>query len=77
MKTKKRGIKTNYGTISLPLPLIEKIKKKMRGTGMQSVSAYVAFVLRQILSESENKNGILSRKDEQKIRARLKNLGYL
>ena len=67
--------KIEYGTVSLPLPLIKKIKKRIKGTGINSVSAYVAFVLRQILSSQQNAN-ILSKEEEEAIRKRLKNLGY-
>jgi hypothetical protein len=68
--------KVEYGTVSLPMPLINKIKKRIEGTGMNSVSAYVAFILRQILSSSESKE-VLSKKDEEEIKRRLKSLGYL
>jgi hypothetical protein len=67
--------KVEYGTISLPIPLINKIKKRIEGTGMNSVSAYVSFVLRQILSSSDSK--VLSKEDEEEIKRRLKSLGYL
>ena len=68
-----------YGTVSLPLPLIAKIKNKIKGTGMTSVSSYVAFVLRQILSESEESpnSGEFSKKEEEAIKKRLKALGYI
>lgn len=68
--------KVEYGTVSLPMPLINKIKKRIEGTCMNSVSAYVAFILRQILSSSESKE-VLSKKDEEEIKRRLKSLGYL
>jgi len=68
--------KVEYGTISLPMPLINKIKKRIEGTGMNSVSAYVAFILRQILSSSDPKE-VLSKEDEEEIKRRLKSLGYL
>jgi len=71
---KKDENKVEYGTISLPMPLIEKVKKKIEGTGMNSVSAYVAFVLRQILS-SDSKE-LLDKRDENIIKERLKSLGY-
>lgn len=63
-----------YGTISLPLPLIAKIKEKIKGTGMHSVSSYVTFILRQLLS-SEDKD-VFSKDDEKKIKSRLRALGY-
>jgi len=67
--------KVAYGTVSLPMPLIEKIKKRIEGTGMNSVSAYVAFVLRQILSYP-SKDKLLNRTEEEEVRNRLKSLGY-
>lgn len=72
---KKEDNKVAYGTISLPLPLIEKIKKRIGGTGISSVSAYVAFVLRQILSSPSSK-GEFSKEEEKEVRRRLKSLGY-
>ncbi|MDD5192589.1 MAG: CopG family transcriptional regulator [Candidatus Nanoarchaeia archaeon] len=59
--------KVEYGTISLPQPLIDKIKLKIHGTGISSVSAYVAFVLRQLLSGES----------DPEVRSRLKKLGYI
>ena len=77
-KAKKKESKVKYGTISLPMPLIEKIQRRIKGTGMSSVSAYVSFVLRQVLSspESEDKNKILGKEEEFELTRRLKALGY-
>ncbi len=72
---KKERNKNAYGTISLPMPLIEKIKEKIEGTGMHSVSAYVVFILRQILSSGDN-GEILSKEKEAELKRRLKSLGY-
>jgi len=68
--------KVKYGTVSLPIPLIDKVKEKIKGTGMPSVSSYVNFVLRQILS-SNSKDGLISKKEEEEIRNRMKTLGYV
>ncbi|MBS3085508.1 CopG family transcriptional regulator [Candidatus Pacearchaeota archaeon] len=77
-KPKKNDIKVKYGTISLPIPLIEKIQKRIKGTGMPSVSAYVSFVLRQILSspEPDDKNKVLEKEEESELIKRLRILGY-
>jgi len=74
---KAKEYKTEYGTISLPMPLINKIKEKIKGTGISSVSAYVSFILRQVLSLSQNQGEVLDKKDEEEIKERLENLGYL
>ncbi len=73
---KKQDNKVEYGTISLPLPLIELIKKRIKGTGITSVSAYISFILRQILSSSADKSEVISKEAEEETRRRLENLGY-
>lgn len=76
MKRAKKRVenKVEYGTVSLPVPLIDKIRKRIKGTGMPSVSSYIAFVLRQILSSNEGV--LMNKKEEQEIRQKLKSLGY-
>lgn len=59
--------KVKYGTVSLPLPLIKKMKKDIKRTGMPSVSAYVTFILRQVISGES----------VEEIRKRLKRLDYI
>lgn len=71
----------NLTTISIPKPLFDKIKQRIEGTGFNTVSSYVMYVMRQVLSETEGKekqtqNGF-SKEDEEKVKARLKSLGYL
>ena len=72
---KKEINKNKYGTVSLPMPLIEKIKENIDGTGIHSPSAYIAFILRQIFSESHQE--VLDKETEEEIKSRLKSLGYL
>jgi hypothetical protein len=71
--------KREYGTISLPLPLINSVKEKIKGTGMHSVSAYVTFILRQILSSQDtiDSTNLLNKETEEEIKNRLKKLGYI
>jgi len=79
MKKEKRprDNKVKYGTISLPIPLINSIKEKIKGTGLNSPSAYVAFVLRQILSSPiKDDKEPFNKEEEQEVKRRLKTLGY-
>ncbi len=66
-------------TVSIPVPLTDKIKEHIEGTGFNSVSSYVTYVLRQIISniEQEQKNQPFSREDEELVKERLRALGYL
>lgn len=72
--------KKRYTTVSIPTPLANKIKKRMEGTGFTSVSSYVTYVLRQVISsieEEEKKKVVFSEEDEKRIKDRLRALGYL
>lgn len=66
-------------TISIPQPLAEKIKKRIEGTGFNSVSSYVTYILRQVLSSTgtDTAKEPFSEEDERKVKERLKSLGYL
>ena len=72
--------KVEYTTVSIPKILAEKIKERMKGTGFSSVSSYVTYVLRQVLSsiEGEEKSKQAFTKDEEdKVKQRLRDLGYI
>lgn len=68
-----------YTTISIPTPLAEKVKKQIEGTGFNSLSSYVTYMLRQIVSstEKEERKSGFTKEDEEKIKERLRNLGYI
>jgi len=67
-----------YSTVSIPMPLAEKIKERIKGTGFTSVSDYVTFVLREVLSgEEEEEKEPFTKEDEEKVKERLRALGYL
>ena len=67
-----------YTTVSIPKPLADKIKKRIAKTGFSSVSDYVIYVLREVISniEEKGKKEAFSKEEEELIRRRLKGLGY-
>ena len=72
--------KVEYTTVSIPKPLAEKVKERMKGTGFSSVSSYVTYVLRQVLSsiESDEKSKqAFTSEEEDKVKQRLRDLGYI
>ena len=72
--------KVEYTTVSIPKPLIEKIKERMKGTGFASVSSYVTYVLRQVISsieEEERSKQAFTKEEEEKVKQRLRDLGYI
>ena len=67
-----------FTTISIPTQLAEKIKKRIEGTGFHSLSAYATYVLREVLSNVEEEDEeAFSKEDEEKVKERLRALGYL
>ena len=72
--------KVEYTTVSIPKPLSEKIKERMKGTGFSSVSSYVTYVLRQVISsieEEERSKQAFTKEEEEKVKQRLRDLGYI
>ncbi|MFX0000774.1 MAG: CopG family transcriptional regulator [Candidatus Hodarchaeota archaeon] len=72
--------KVEYTTVSIPKPLVEKIKERMKGTGFSSVSSYVTYVLRQVISsieEEERTKQAFTKEEEEKVKQRLRDLGYI
>lgn len=63
--------------VELPKSIIEKIKKRIDGTGFESVSSYIAYVLNELLDEMEDDKDDFTDEDEKKVKERLRALGYL
>ncbi|MCL5093192.1 MAG: CopG family transcriptional regulator [Candidatus Marsarchaeota archaeon] len=70
----KRSRKQEFTTISIPSQLFEKVEQHIEDTGFPSVSSYVAFILRILISSSGRK----SKADYEAkiIRRKLEELGY-
>lgn len=66
-----------HTTITIPKSLYEKILKRIKNTGFASVSSYVTYVLRQIVSGGDEEKEAFTKKDEERIKQRLRALGYL
>jgi Arc/MetJ-type ribon-helix-helix transcriptional regulator len=65
-------------TIEIPESLFERLIVRIQGTSFQSVSDYVANVLREKLASEEKEDSTrYTREEEEKIKERLKALGYL
>lgn len=69
-----------YTTVSIPVTLYNRIKELIKDTGFTSVSQFVTYILREVVSEMEREKleseGI-SEEEKRRIIERLKRLGYL
>jgi metal-responsive CopG/Arc/MetJ family transcriptional regulator len=66
-----------FTTVSIPTSLYKEIEEKIKDLEITSVSSYIANVLREKLSQKEESAEALSKEDEEKVKERLKALGYL
>lgn len=67
--------------VIIPKELAEKLGKRAKDTGFSSLSSYVTYVLRQVVSNLEAEEKAKSKKnseeDEKKVKEKLKKLGYI
>ena len=70
----KRANRIAFTSISVPTTLFKKVEKHVENTGFPSVSSYVAFLLRTLLSEKRNKKADY---EAEIIKEKLKELGYM
>ena len=66
-----------FTTVSIPTSLYKKIEEKIKDLEITSVSSYITNVLRGKLSQKEESAEALSKEDEEKVKERLKALGYI
>jgi metal-responsive CopG/Arc/MetJ family transcriptional regulator len=64
-------------TVSIPASLYKKIEEAIKGTDVPSVSDYVVRVLREKLSQGKQSEEVFTKEDEEKVKQRLKALGYI
>jgi len=76
-KKKEPKVKKKFTTVSIPTPLFKKVVERIKGTGFTSVSSYVAYVLREIITEEEEEEQPFSKEDKERVKERLRALGYI
>ena len=65
-------------TIKIPRPLYDSLSEIIEGSGFNSVTEFIVYVLRDLLSSRPiKKEPSLSKNEIEIIRKRLKSLGYL
>ncbi|MFO7872732.1 MAG: hypothetical protein R6U26_03825 [Candidatus Undinarchaeales archaeon] len=69
--------KSKHTTVSIPKQLAKNIKAQIKGTGFTSISDYVTYVMREVVSGKGAKEEAFSEEDEKKVKERLKDLGYI
>jgi Arc/MetJ-type ribon-helix-helix transcriptional regulator len=71
--------RSKYTTVSIPISLRGRLEALISDSSFKSVSDYVTYVLREVVAmhESEKMQQPFDKEDVEKIKARLKALGYI
>ncbi len=64
-------------TIKIPRPLYNRIKSIVEGSGFNSATDFIVYILRDLVSSTSFNEEQLSKDEMNAIRKRLKTLGYL
>jgi len=73
MKTEKDKV-----TIKIPRPIYENLSKIIEGGGFHSVTEFIVYILRDLISSrSVKKEPSLTKEEIEIVKKRLKSLGYL
>jgi Arc/MetJ-type ribon-helix-helix transcriptional regulator len=73
MKTEKDKV-----TIKIPRPIYENLGKIIEGGGFNSVTEFIVYILRDLISSRPvKKEPSLTREEIEMVKKRLKSLGYL
>jgi Arc/MetJ-type ribon-helix-helix transcriptional regulator len=73
---RRREMDEEMKNVAIPASLYRKIEEKIKGSNVPSVPSYVTKILREALAK-EGGEQALSKEDEEKVKERLKALGYL
>ena len=66
-----------FTPVSIPTSLYKKIEEKIKGTEITSVGSYIGKVLREHFSREEASPEVFSKEEEEKVKEKLKALGYI
>ena len=66
-----------FTDIAIPTSLYLKIEEKIKATEQTSVASYVTKVLNDSLSKDEETKEAFTKEEEDKVKDRLKALGYI
>lgn len=64
-------------TVKIPRPLYRKVQQVVDGSGFNSPTDFIVYVLRDLMGEAEEHAGEFTQDELDDVKRKLKNLGYL
>ena len=73
----KSPVRESKVTVKIPRPLYRKIQAVVEGSGFNSPTDFIVYVLRDLMGEAEEHAGEFNQDELDDVKRKLKNLGYL
>ena len=70
-------MENEYTSVEIPTDLYKQIEEKIKNSDEKSVADFITSLLKENLSLEQPENDALSSDDEEKVKERLKALGYM
>jgi len=64
-------------TVKIPRPLYRRVQLVVEGSGFNSPTDFIVYVLRDLMGEAEEHSGEFAQDELEEVKRKLKNLGYL
>ena len=64
-------------TVKIPRPLYRKVQQVVDGSGFNSPTDFIVYVLRDLMGEAEDHSSEFSQAELDDVKRKLRNLGYL
>jgi len=64
-------------TVKIPRPLYRKVQLVVEGSGFNSPTDFIVYVLRDLMGEAEEASNDFNQDELDDVKRKLKNLGYL
>ena len=71
------AVRESKVTVKIPRPLYRKIQQVVDGSGFNSPTDFIVYVLRDLMGEAEEHEQEFTQDELDDVKRKLKNLGYL
>jgi Arc/MetJ-type ribon-helix-helix transcriptional regulator len=76
-KSKEPPVRESKVTVKIPRPLYRKVQQVVDGSGFNSPTDFIVYVLRDLMGDAEEHPREFTQEELDGVKRKLKNLGYL
>lgn len=75
--TERSQVRESKVTVKIPRPLYRKVQQVVEGSGFNSPTDFIVYVLRDLMGEAEAAPREFTQQELDDVKRKLRNLGYL